>query len=149
VQIYFDSCCLNRPYDDLGDCVIRMESEAILSIVDRCETGDWSFFSSDALDDELLNMENYFKRERVLLLYRLAGKHITLNKDISSRAIDLKLFGISSYDALHIASAELGGADIFLTTDYRLINAAKKAKVNIPVMNPLIWFSELLYDRKP
>jgi len=36
MRIYFDNCCLNRPYDDLTLNTVRMECEAILSIIDNC-----------------------------------------------------------------------------------------------------------------
>ena len=39
MRVYLDNCCLNRPYDDLTDNIVRMECEAILSIIDICETG--------------------------------------------------------------------------------------------------------------
>ena len=148
MKIYFDNCCLNRPYDDISDNIVRMECEAVLSIINICETGNWSYFSSDILLDEILAMVNIDKREKVMLLYNSAVEHISLTDGIASRAKELGQFNIKPYDALHLASAEAGGADVFLTTDYRLIKAALKAGVNITIKNPLIWLTEMLYDRE-
>ena len=145
MKIYFDNCCLNRPYDDLSDNIVRMECEAILSIIDICETGHWSFYSSDVLLDEILCMINIDKREKVLLLYHSAAAHIALTDNIISRAKKLECFSIKSYDALHLASAEAGKVDIFLTTDSKLIKAAQKTDVDMAVKNPLIWLPEVLY----
>ena len=54
--------------------------------------------------------------------------------------------GIKTYDALHIACAEYGQADIFLSTDDKLLilgtRYAKKLKVH--VQNPLRWFEEVM-----
>ena len=148
MKIYFDNCCLNRPYDDLTDNTVRMECEAVLSIIDICDTGQWSFFSSDVLLDEILGITNIDKQEKVMLLYNSASEHIGLTDRIVSRAKSLERFNIKSYDALHLASAKAGGADIFLTTDRKLINAAQIADIDIPVKNPLVWLTEVLYDRE-
>ena len=148
MRIYFDNCCLNRPFDDLTDNTVRMECEAILSIIDICGNDDWSYFSSDVLLDEILETADHDRREKLLLLYHSATEHISFSEAIFSRANELERFNIKSYDALHVASAEAAQADVFLTTDHRLINNAKKAGIRIPVLNPLIWLVEVLYDRK-
>ena len=125
-----------------------MECEAVLSIIDSCGELDWSYFSSDALLDEILDMDDNDKREKVMLLYDAATEHIDFTEGIYSRAKELESFNIKSYDALHIASAEAAQADVVLTTDSKLINGAKRANTPIPVKNPMVWLSEVLYDRE-
>ena len=125
-----------------------MESEAVLSIIDICDAGLWSFYSSDVLLDEILSTTNIYKREKVMLVYHSAAMHIVLTDEIVSRAKELERFNIKSYDALHLASAEAGNADVFLTTDDRLIKATQRADVEVAVKNPLLWLTEALYDRK-
>ncbi|MCA2812513.1 MAG: hypothetical protein IM477_08160 [Microcystis sp. M090S1] len=46
--------------------------------------------------------------------------------------------GFKFYDALHLAFAEAGGADIFLTTDDRLLRKAQQYRdpINVMVENP-------------
>ncbi len=146
MKIYFDNCCLNRPFDDLRNNIVRMEAEAVLSIVDSCESGEWEYFSSDVLLDEILGMSNTDKRERVMLLYRSASSHINLTDVIVLRAKEFELWGLKSYDALHLASAESGGADILLTTDKNFIIKAQRSNTSILVQNPLVWLAEALYD---
>ena len=73
MRIYFDNCCLNRPYDDLTNNAVRMECEAILSIIDNCGTSNWSYFSSDVLLDEILEISDNDRREKVMLLYPASG----------------------------------------------------------------------------
>jgi predicted nucleic acid-binding protein len=123
-----------------------MECEAILSIIDNCGTSDWSYFSSDALLDEIIEITDNDKREKVMLLYRAAAEHIGFTEAIFSRAKELEQWGIKSYDALHVAGAEAAKADVLLTTDRRLINAAKRIGIHIPVLSPLVWLAEVLYD---
>ena len=50
-----------------------------------------------------------------------------------------------SPDALHVASAEASGADVFLSTDDRQIRrvARRLGHTRIPVFNPLSWVKEL------
>jgi len=84
----------------------------------------------------------------VFLLYRAATEHISFTEFICSRAKELEQLGIMSFDALHVASAEAAKADVLLTTDIRLINAAKRVGAYIPVKNPLVWLAEVLYDRE-
>jgi len=125
-----------------------MEAEAVLSIIDYCEFSDWCCFKSDVLFDEICGISNPNKREKIFVLYNSAAAFISLTDEIINRAKELEKFNIKSYDALHAASAEIGGADILLTTDKRFINAAKRSNINIPVKNPLSWLVEVLYDRK-
>ena len=143
-----DSCCFCRPFDDQSFDIIALESNAVLMILDRCETlAEWSFCSSDVLDDELARVPQVIKRQQVYNLYNLAAKHIELNAGILKRAKELAVFNIAPFDALHLASAESGKVDVFLTADKRLINKAGRIGLKIRVKNPLIWLMEVLDER--
>jgi len=145
MRIYLDNCCFNRPFDLQNQDIIIMESEAVLTIIDRCaENDDWLFFSSDILDDEMDNIIDPVKKQNVLSLYNFAEEHIELNADILKRAFGLQSFNFGSYDALHLASAESGEADVFLTTDRKLIKQTKKADLYVRVFNPFVWLSEVI-----
>jgi len=43
-----------------------------------------------------------------------------------------------------LASAEYGKADIFLTTDKKLIKQAKKVNLSLDVSSPLVWLLEVV-----
>lgn len=47
-------------------------------------------------------------------------------------------------DALHIACAEAGKADVILTTDDDLIKRASRSVLNVDVKNPCVWLLEVL-----
>ena len=53
--------------------------------------------------------------------------------------------GVGPYDSLHLACAERGRADVFLTTDDRLLALALKhiARLEVKVDNPLSWLREV------
>lgn len=146
MKIYLDNCCLNRPFDDLSNDAVRIEAEAIVTIIDRCENGGWELLISDVIMSEINMTPDIDRRAKVLLMCRPFSDIIKASPEIFSRAETLKKAGIKTYDAFHIASAELGGANVFLTTDRRLINASARADIKILVSNPAVWLMEVLYQ---
>ena len=146
-KLYLDSCCFNRPFDDLSQEKIRFEREAILFIISNCEAGKCDIFQSDVLDNEIDRIVNPFKKQKVLNLYSSASLYIELNDAIISRAKEVQAaFNIKSFDALHLAGAEYGGADILLTTDKEFINKAQRPGIKIRVVNPVTWLTEVLFN---
>ncbi len=53
--VYFDNCAIQRPMDDKTDFRIRVEAEAILSLLELIENGFVEMVSSAALLYELSN----------------------------------------------------------------------------------------------
>lgn len=53
----------------------------------------------------------------------------------------LESLGFKWFDALHIACAESGNADVLLTTDDRMLKRAKhlRAQLHVPLENPYVW----------
>ncbi|XCN74374.1 MAG: hypothetical protein Q3M24_06415 [Candidatus Electrothrix aestuarii] len=41
MKIYLDACCFNRPFDDQRQNRIRLESEAIILIMERMHNKEW------------------------------------------------------------------------------------------------------------
>jgi len=64
----------------------------------------------------------------------------------ASRAVFLQGFGFGAFDALHLASAEQGQADVFLTTDDDLLRRARwySGELRIRVWNPISWYREAI-----
>jgi hypothetical protein len=143
-KIYLDVCCLNRPFDDQTQSRIRLETEAILEIVSRCRTGEWELLSSTALESEIARTPDLTRKEQVQEALAIAQYKILITKEISRRAINLTNFNIKNFDALHIACAE-GNADVFLTTDNRLLSKALSYRnnLNVLVANPMVWWAEV------
>src|SRR5215470_12777754 len=111
-RIYLDVCCLNRPFDDQRQDRIRLEAEAVLLILGRCETGAWQWFSSAVVEEEVTNTPSSERRSRVRQM--LSGAHgtVALTAVAISRAQELKALGFRIYDALHLACAEQATVDI-------------------------------------
>ncbi|MEH1827566.1 MAG: PIN domain-containing protein [Nostoc sp.] len=53
---------------------------------------------------------------------------VSLTEQVKSRARELNELGFKNYDALHIACAEVGNADILLTTDDRMLRLAARCR---------------------
>ena len=104
---------------------IRLETEAVLALL-AAESVTVDFIRSSAL-----RLEN---RQNPIIL-RAARVDVWLNQKpafgvdhtaIRSRTAELMECGLASFDALHVASAELSGADAFATCDDRLRKAVER-----------------------
>jgi predicted nucleic acid-binding protein len=67
------------------------------------------------------------------------------DEDVAHRIADLVAFGFKSFDAFHLASAELAGADVFLTVDLPLLKLATRLseKLHVRVADPVGFLEEL------
>ncbi|MCM1124471.1 MAG: PIN domain-containing protein [Ruminococcus flavefaciens] len=143
--IYLDNCCYNRPFDDRTQERIHLESEVILSVLKMGQMKKVSIVGSDILDLEMSRMQDENKRQKVLNLYRVVGKHIQYTEKIKQRSADImSVSKIRALDSLHIASAEEAKADIFLTTDDKLEKMAEKLMLGTKVINPLRFAWEVI-----
>jgi predicted nucleic acid-binding protein len=146
-KIYLDCCCFCRPFDDLSQQKVNFEREAVLSIINSCEEGLWDVFRSDALEDEISRITDTVKQQKVLKLYSSAKLNVEINDEIIDRSSKLiKMFNLGAFDAVHLASAEYGKADILLTTDRKFYNRVIKSNTKIKIANPALWITEVLLN---
>ncbi len=144
IKIYFDVCSLNRPFDDLTQDKIKIETEAIINIIQKVCQKIYLAYKSDAIDFELSKIQNSHKKDQVLNLYNcLNTKKIETTEQIKSRAKELLSYNIRYMDALHIAHCEYAGIDYMITTDKVLINQVNKSNIlKVKVINPVIFVME-------
>jgi len=140
-QIYLDVCCLNRPFDDQTQERIRLEAEAVLLVLAQCQSHRLQLIGSEVVDYEISLIPEKEKRQKVLLLATLTASRVIVTEEIENRVTKLANLGFKTFDALHLACAEEGAADILLTTDDRFLSAAKRnaCMLKIRVENPVIW----------
>jgi predicted nucleic acid-binding protein len=145
MKIYFDACCINRPFDDQSQGRIRLESEAVLMALSRITQDQWQWLGSPALTAEIKQISDTIKKQRLLLLLQSVNETISINNETVLRTKELELLGFQSFDALHLACAEQGQADVFLTTDDKLLNRANRLgeQIKVQVKNPLQWIQEV------
>ncbi|MCP4701452.1 MAG: type II toxin-antitoxin system VapC family toxin [Gammaproteobacteria bacterium] len=78
----------------------------------------------------------------------MLATHIThtigIGQAEGERALALEELGFQSMDALHLACAESGIADVLLTTDDKLLKRAGRYadKLCVKVINPVTWLLE-------
>lgn len=144
LKIYMDVCCLNRPFDDQTQDRIRLEAEAVLSILTRCESGEWALAASNVIDMELARLTNENKAEKVRGLYSIAKTRIILSPQAIQRAEVFQQQGIRLFDSLHLAAAESYCQSILLTTDDKFLRRAATLELDISVANPVTWLMEVL-----
>ena len=144
-NIYLDVYCLNRPFDDQTQARIRLEAEAILIILAQCEEGRWEWIGNEVLGLEINQTPDPERRRRVQLLASHAHRSILVGQPEVERAQQLEAWGFSAFDALHLACAESGEADVFLPTDDRLLRKAGACakQLRVRVENPLMWLREV------
>ena len=146
MKIYLDVCCLNRPFDDHTQDKIRLESEAIITILSHISEKKWEMIGSDIIDFEISQIPDPDRMKKVLQLVNLKAEKVTLTDNVVNRSKKIQEYTIKLLDALHLACAEEGKAEVFLTTDQNLIKKSTKnhEKIKVKVKNPLNWIMDLI-----
>lgn len=143
--IYLDVCCLNRPFDDQTQERIALESESVRLILSRCQNNEWQLLGSEVIDLELKRTPDGARKEQMKSWIAFATSKIAINNQIEFRGLEIAELGFKNYDALHIACAEVGNADVLLTTDDRMLRLAARCRnlLQVRVENPLHWTMEV------
>ena len=146
-RIYLDVCCLNRPFDDQGQERVRIEAEAVKSILRLIGTGKWVGIGGEAVDFEIRKMTDPDRFLEVAALAATLSEGVTVEEADRQRALVLESLGFKAMDAVHLACAEKGRVDVFLTADDALLRKAAKhaGALRVRVANPLAWVQEMLH----
>lgn len=150
LRIYLDTCCLSRFFDDQAQTRIRQETEVIRLIISQLRTEHWDWISSDALIDEVGRIQDLDQRLRIKGWLTDAHQTVSIGASEISRRKRLEALGFGGLDALHLACAESGTADVFLTTDDRLLRRGSRYNVQLRVRveNPYTWFQEMTENER-
>jgi hypothetical protein len=68
-RLYLDTCCYNRPYDDLTQERIHLESEAIVAIIKRGQEHIDEIVGSDIIELEMEQSDDEIRKAKVKILY--------------------------------------------------------------------------------
>lgn len=135
--VYFDNCALQRPLDDRIQFRVRVEAEAVESVLREIERGVVDLLSSDVLVAESTAAPDPTRRDFAAETLGLAALAVPLTDAVTERARHYRDLGIKAVDALHLASAVEGGADFFCTTDDRFFNKARTANTEaVRIVSP-------------
>lgn len=96
--------------------------------------------------DEIEQTPDTQKLSRARLLSGFIKKIVEVDESEIERAKELQKAGFKEFDSLHIACAESVKADVFLSTDDRLLKLEKRVskKLHVRVENPLAWVEEMI-----
>ena len=144
IRLYLDTCCFNRPFDDQKQLRVRLESQAILLVLESVTRGAWALVGSDAVDAEIA-IRDPKRRRRVMNLADAETEHVSVDADRIRRQRLLEAMGFGGYDSVHIACAEAAGANVLLTTDDALVRRARRLQhqLAVRVANPVSWLEEI------
>ncbi len=145
LRVYLDTCCVNRLFDHQTQVRVQRETQAITQILGYFLTMRWDWLSSVILEDEVNADTDSERRSRVKSVMEYVHYTLSIGTSEETRAEALENLGFKHYDALHIACAESGGADVLLTTDDRMLRLAKRchAQLRVRVENPHTWLQEI------
>jgi len=92
MRIYLDVCCINRPFDDIGQDRIRIESEAVLTILTHSYNKEWVLLNSKIIDFEIAMIPDDDRRQKVRILSSMLHPYIFVDDDIERRAKEKQIF---------------------------------------------------------
>lgn len=116
-----------------------------LRFLGKCKpcTGDYTIERHEWLDD-IQDIKTIVKRIQEKMEH--ARQTCSVGANDEARGEYLEVLGFKHYDALHIACAESGNADILLTTDDRMLRLARRyqSHLRVRVENPYAWLQEII-----
>jgi predicted nucleic acid-binding protein len=139
LKIYLGACCWCRPFDDQVQSRVRLEAEAVLSILAHGRANNFILAASEATEFELSGITDADKLKKIYSLYSATSERLLYTEETRRRALLFQQQGIKLMDSLHLALAEEYRQDILLTTDDAFIATAKRSGVGVPVANPVAW----------
>lgn len=132
VRAYLDLCALKRPFDDQTQPRIRLEADAVLELL-AASPEPLTFVHAPAHDLENAQNPLVWRAGRVADWLAALPRADAKAADLARRTQELMTFGFRNFDALHLASAELADADVFTTTDARLLALARRHGTSLRV----------------
>ena len=141
MKIYLDNSVLNRPFDDRSQPRVWLEAISFIFVLQMVEGGEATLIRSSVHDLE--NRSNPHRRRRIWVEHCLRLARVTVKPSPALRA-RAKALPLATADALHIAAAEQGRAEYFLTCDDRL---ARRYRGPLRVLTPpefvLVFYKEI------
>jgi predicted nucleic acid-binding protein len=144
VKIYLDTCSLQRPLDSKTHIRTVLEADAVLGIIDLCESGKVRLVSSEVLTFETERTPSPIRRQYARQVLAMAKVSVEVTNQVSERATEFLEFGLKPLDALHLACAEQGQADYLCTCDDRFLrNARAIPSMKTTIISPIELIKEL------
>ena len=141
MKVYLDLCCFNRPFDDQSQLLVRLQTEAKLSVQDSIRSGSHTLIWSAILDLENHDNPDSERKTAISEWKSVAVVDVETTVEVEDLATTLAEDGLKTMDALHIASAIVAGAKYFLTTDKQILRKMK-GDTRTQVLDPVEFIRE-------
>ncbi|MHB0877811.1 MAG: PIN domain-containing protein [Anaerolineae bacterium] len=145
IRVYLDACCLCRIFDDQTQERVRAEVEAVRRVLEGADLGRWEWVASDVLETEVARTPDPARRGFLLEVVGSASRLVKHGEQQLLRARRLTEHGVALVDALHVACAEAGGAEAFLTVDDVLLRRLHRirSRLGVRALNPREFVGEV------
>ena len=144
MNIYLDTCSLQRPFDSKEQVRVALEAEAVLGIITLHDGGKVQLISSEALLFENERIAEPARHEFALAVLRQAKLFVQVDDEVQNMARDMIARGLMPLDALHLASAQAARADYFCTCDDKLLRKARPlCEPGMRVVSPVQLLQEI------
>lgn len=144
MQLYIDLNCFNRPFDDQTQDRVQAETNAVFTILRRVTGGTDKLIWSWALWFENSKHPIPDRRDEIAQWQQLASLFVPLSDSLRQRARFFATGGIAALDAIHLASAEMGGADFLITCDDTFLRRAHRQDLALRVLDPVAYLAEVM-----
>jgi predicted nucleic acid-binding protein len=144
VKLYLDICCLKRSFDSQQQALVRLEAEAVATILSLPpERVTLVRTPAQTLENSLNPVR--WRREAVAAWLDAVPVVALDDCELERRTAELIALGFKSFDALHVASAE-ACADALITVDERFRKKAERLDppLRVRVTSPLVLAQEVL-----
>ena len=135
--LYLDLNCFNRPFDDQRQERVAQETDAVFSVLQRVVSGVDELAWSDILELENSQHPLPDRRTEIGRWAQRSAVWVRRDEPLLRRARELTAVALGVLDAAHLACAEAGGCQAFLTCDERLRKRALRAVLAVEIVNPV------------
>lgn len=144
VKLYVDICCLKRPFDSQEQALVRLEAEAVATILSLPPERVTFVRTPAQILENRLNPVRW-RREAVAIWLHSVPAVVLDERELERRTAEIIALGFKSFDAFHVASAE-ACADVLITVDERFRKKAERLDppLRVRVTSPLVVAQEVL-----
>ena len=104
---------------------IRVETEAVFSLLASVQSGEISMLGAEALEYEVGCIPDGARQAEVMASLSLASERLEVSAAVESLALSFEREGVAVMDAIHLALASAARADFFCTCDDKLLRKAQ------------------------
>ena len=144
MRVYVDVCCLKRPFDAQDQLLVRLETEAVMTILSVPPLRVTLVRTPAQVLENSLNPMRW-RREAVAAWLSQGSIEPLPEAALVARTDELIGLGFKNFDAFHLASAEAVSAEVLLTVDTRFRKKAERltAQLHVRVTSPLVLVEEV------